>query len=184
MEPFDQWNEGKEYPDQIKPMNFMLSAYTQPYEVPDGYEPTQFHLIAPFEKDPAEWLDMDWTDRYSGDAFSVTTREKTYGGEVGVQSYEHVYEKYLHHPESKSLAPDGETCQPDTVGLLRRRPVKVIWVDVVGKESNELEAVQAGLIHSPEDIREKYDEADGAFFTDVVVPWMKTSCVPILVGLC
>lgn len=174
LEPFEQWNEGKEYPLQIKPMNFMLSAYTQPYEVPDGYDATQFHLIAPFEKDPAEWLEMDWIDRYSGDIFQVTTREQTSSREVGVESYKHVYEKYLHHPESKSLAPDGGTCTPDTTGLLKRRPLEIIWLDVIGKESNELESVESGLIHRADEVQEVYNSPSQDFYDEVVVPWMKT----------
>lgn len=146
LTPFDGWNEGKPYAEQIKPMNFLLSAHVQRLSVPAAHEATKFHLIAPFEKDPAEWMDMGWIDRYSGQVFPVTTEEHTLAGEVAVKPYEHVYEEYLAHPETKNLGPEGELCRAETRGLLQRRPVEVIWVEVIGKESNELEGC-AGRAH-------------------------------------
>jgi hypothetical protein len=51
------------------------------------------------------------------------------------QTFEIVFSQYIRHPESKSLAPDGEACKADTRGLLRRYPVKGSGFHLVGKET-------------------------------------------------
>jgi hypothetical protein len=70
-----------------------------------------------------------------------------------------VLDQYRNHTESKSLAPDGGPCRSATVGLLRRRPVTAQWVMHVGKESNRLEEVEAGLVHDPEEVYTEYVDA-------------------------
>jgi hypothetical protein len=44
--------------------------------------------------------------------------------------------QYQQHPESKSLAPDGTPCGPDTKGLLKRAHVIAGEVRYVGKETD------------------------------------------------
>lgn len=39
-------------------------------------------------------------------------------------------------------------------------------VEVVGKESNEFEAVQAGLIHDPDEVQERYGYLGRDFFDE------------------
>ena len=53
---------------------------------------------------------------------------------------------YETHPETKSLGPDGQPCDRRTAGLLGRRPAMATEMVVVGKEANELEQVETGLI--------------------------------------
>jgi len=51
---------------------------------------------------------------------------------------------YGAHPETKSLAPNGEPCGQGTVGLLQRRPVTARVIRLIGKESNRLEQRRSG----------------------------------------
>lgn len=47
-------------------------------------------------------------------------------------------ESYQHHPESKSLGPNGETCESDTRGLLQRANIVANWPPIyIGKESDK-----------------------------------------------
>jgi hypothetical protein len=46
-----------------------------------------------------------------------------------------------------------------TTGLLRRRPVTRESLAYVGRESNRLEEVEAGLIHDPDEVYTEYIDA-------------------------
>jgi hypothetical protein len=81
-----------------------------------------------------------------------------------------VLDEYRRHPESKSLAPDGTACTGQTAGLLRRRPVTALYLTHVGKESNELEAVEAGLIHDPDEVYTEYADPGHGPWQTLVVP--------------
>jgi len=72
------------------------------------------------------------------------------------RSYGDLIASHPWHPEAKSLGPDGSPCQRRTVGLLGRRPVVVNEVVVIGKEANELEQVETGLIDELEDVQTIY----------------------------
>ena len=60
------------------------------------------------------------------------------------------------HPEAKSLGPDGRPCGKRTTGLLQRRPVVATETVVIGKEANELEQVETGLIDELEEVQTVY----------------------------
>lgn len=76
------------------------------------------------------------------------TPEPTYleTGTIRVQTYRDVIRRHLAHPESKAAGPDGEPCGPDTIGKLRRLTIDIVDVLHIGKESHELEEVQAHLV--------------------------------------
>jgi hypothetical protein len=75
---------------------------------------------------------------------------------VRVKAYRDVLDDCRTHVEAKGLAPDGGLCRGTTVGLLHRRPVSAEPVRHVGKESNKLEEVEAGLVHDPEEVYTEY----------------------------
>lgn len=54
--------------------------------------------------------------------------------------------RHIAHPESKSAGPDGQPCGTDTTGELQRLHVTVVDAMHIGKESHELEEVQAQLV--------------------------------------
>jgi hypothetical protein len=81
----------------------------------------------------------------AGDAATLVGR--SYGDLIAAHPY---------HPEAKSLGPDGQPCDRRTVGLLGRRPVMATEITVIGKEANELEQVETGLIDDLEEVQTIY----------------------------
>jgi hypothetical protein len=87
--PLKKLNEGKSYPDKIKPFNFLLTCHVRPLGHLRGTKPKRFHLIGPYEIDSRQWLNRNWIDQYSGKEYRITTvgsygdrqtaRVKTYG---------------------------------------------------------------------------------------------------------
>ena len=65
-----------------------------------------------------------------------------------MKTYGDVVTEYEFHPEAKCADASGDACQRQTVGLLQRRHVKIDQIKCIGKESNSLEDVDAGLVHS------------------------------------
>jgi hypothetical protein len=169
-------NKSKPYADQIKPFNFLLSAQVAPLGFPEGVDPAHFHLIAPYESDPRKWHKLRWVDRYSGKPYRITTSDEAalYGGNVvRVKTYREVLAEYRTHPEAKSLGPDGAVCGRQTVGLLQRRLVARGTLTYVGKESNKLEEVEAGLIHDPEEVYTEYADPREDPWRTIVLPVLK-----------
>jgi hypothetical protein len=162
LAPFRKRNRRKAYADQIKPHNFILTAYVAPNGHPEGIEPP-FMLIAPYERDSRKWLKMKWTDRHSGGQFRISTdvgaalasRER-----ARVLSYADMLARYATHPEPKSAAPDATECRRDTRGLLGRRHVVVGAVELIGKESNSLDEVSAGLVDDWDEVLNSYGLVD------------------------
>jgi len=157
MRSFASFNAGKEYAQRMKPFNFGLTCHVRQLGHPTDAEPEHFHLIACFNSDPQGWLERDWIDQYSGNLYRITTeghhgtkesaRVKTYG--------EHL-RQYEFHPEAKCADAEGNTCERQTVGLLQRRHVLIERIRYIGKESNAVEDVEAGLVHCAESVYTEY----------------------------
>jgi hypothetical protein len=73
-----------------------------------------------------------------------------------VKTYGDILLEYEYHPESKCADADGITCSKQTIGMLQRRHVRIDQIKYIGKESNSLEEVEAGLVHSAQDIYTEY----------------------------
>ncbi len=50
----------------------------------------------------------------------------------------------------------GNPCGKQTVGLLQRRRVRIDQIKYIGKESNGLEDVESGMIHSDQNVYTEY----------------------------
>ncbi len=184
MKPLKNLNEGLQYPDQIKPFNFLLTCHVRPLGHPLGVDPERFHLISPYEKDSRQWLKKDWIDQYSGKDYRITTtghhgdrrtaRVKTYGD---------VLIEYEYHPESKCADANGDTCSKQTVGLLQRRHVRIQQLKYIGKESNSLEEVESGLIHSEQSVYTEYPDPRRDEWQTKILPALKESPLALLVKL-
>jgi hypothetical protein len=174
LRPFAPMQKGKPYPEQIKPMNFILSAHVAAFGHPDDIDPSRFHLVAPHTTDPRQWTKIRWTDVYSGRRYSITTTGEPSKTRARGKSYREVLETYPAHPEPKSTAPDGGPCGRDTVGLLDRRPVHVLWLEYIGKESNRLEDVAHGMVHNLDEVLETYVDPKADPWTAVILPVLKT----------
>lgn len=176
LEPFSDLNAGKSYPHQIKLFNFMLTAHVARFGHPDGVDLTRFQLIAPYEANPRQWLRLPWINRYSGERYRISTTADTGGvGVARVQTYRDVLEDFLYHAEAKSAGPDGRPCHRQTLGLLQRRVVRSIpaLTTHVGKESNKLEEVEAGIEHDPDEVWTEYRDPRRDPWETLVLPVLK-----------
>ena len=159
MRPFTSFNKGKRYIDQIKPFNFLLTCHVKPLGHPPGTDPERFHLIAPYESNPTRWLEMPWTEQYSKKTYGITT-EGFHGNRhtARVETYSEVLREYEFHAESKCADADGKPCGKQAIGLLQRRHIRIDQIKYIGKESNSLEEVEAGLIHSAPNVYTEYPD--------------------------
>src|SRR5580704_4572778 len=103
-----------------------------------------------------------------------TARVKTYG---------EVLREYEIHPESKCADAAGKACCKQTVGLLQRRHVQIEQIKYIGKESNGLEEVEAGLIHSAENVYPEYVDRRPDEWRTKILPSLKRIPSKLLVNL-
>jgi hypothetical protein len=171
---FDGMNKGRLYADRIKPFNFLLTTFVQAFGHPEGADPENFQLVAPWNPDPRQWLKMTWTDRYSGRRFRVTTTGQAgREGTARVKTYADVLAEYRVHSEPKGLGPDGLPCGRQTRGLLSRRPMTAAYITYIGKESNRLDDRVAGLIHDSEEVLNEYPDPRRDPFRTLVLPVLR-----------
>ena len=172
--PVAKFNEGKAYGDQIKPFNFLLSCHVNSFGHPIGADPEKFHLIAPYESDSRRWLNIKWTDQYSGNKYHITTNG--YFGDrwnVRVKTYGDVLTEYEFHPETKNADADGNPSGKQTIGLLQRRRIQIKQIKYIGKESNLIEDVESGLVHSESDVYTEYVDPKRDEWTTKILPELK-----------
>ena len=157
LRPMAQLNKNKSYSDQIKPFNFLLSPHGNSFGRPPGADSDLFHLLGPYETNPTKWLESEWIDQYSGTVYRISTTEDYGTKEIArVNSYAEVVLEYEFHPEAKCAGTDGNACEKQTVGLLQRRKIQISGIKYIGKESNLLEDVEAGIIHSSDTVYTEY----------------------------
>jgi hypothetical protein len=178
IEPLAGLNEGKKYRDQIKPFNFLLTCHISPLGHPLGENPERFHLIAPFETNPKRWLHMHWIDQYSGKKCRITTAtDYSSRNTARVQTYGDIFSEYAHHPEPKCVDERGNVCDRQTKGLLYRRHIRIGEIVAIGKESNKLEEVDAGLVHSADSVYITYPDPKRDAWERIVRP--KLQAIPL-----
>lgn len=174
IRPLAKMNEGKAYPEQIKPFNFLLTCHVKAFGHPKDADPEQFHLVAPYNNNSTQWLKMDWIDQYTGNSYRITTFGNNGSRQMArVKTYGDILSEYEYHPESKCADAAGNACEKQTVGLLRRRHICVEQVKYIGKESNHLEAVDAGLIHSGNNIYTEYVDQSRDEWQTKILPALK-----------
>jgi hypothetical protein len=176
MRPLVNLNTGKRYPDQLKPFNFLLTCHVKPLGHPLGTDPEQFHLIAPYESDPKRWLKMEWVNQYTGKRYRITTAG--YHGDrytARVKTYGDVLREYEFHAESKCADTNGNRSGKQTIGLLQRRHVRIDQIKYIGKESNMLEEVEAGLIHSAQNVYTEYPDPKRDEWETKILPALKNA---------
>lgn len=86
------------------------------------------------------WYELECVNVYNGKKYRMLNCKKTNDNipynVVFPSQFAHLVEQYHQHPESKSLAPDGTPCGPETKGLLRRAHVVAGEIRYVGKETD------------------------------------------------
>jgi hypothetical protein len=181
MRPLAKLNEGKKYADKIKPFNFLMTCHVKPYGHPPGVDAEHFHLIAPYETDSREWLTKKWIDQYSGSEYKITTTGHHGDRRTArVKTYGEVLHEYEIHPEAKCADAARKPCGKQTVGLLQRRHVRIDQIKYIGKESNSLEEVEAGLEHSTENVYTEYVDRRRDEWQTKVLPALRKIPVAIL----
>jgi hypothetical protein len=97
-----------------------------------------------------------------------------------VKTYGDVLREYEYHPESKCADASGKVCDKQTVGLLQRRHVRIDQIKYIGKESNSLEQVEAGLIHSEHSVYTEYPDTRRDQWETKILPALGKIPVPLL----
>jgi hypothetical protein len=173
LRTFRAFNQGKSYADSIKPFNFLLSAQVAAFGHPVGVKPERFHLVSPFSLDSDRWTNLDWLDVHSRGRFGVVTGFNPDPSKACLRSHQEVLSLYRVHPEPKSAAPNGTPCDRATQGLLKRRHLRVVAVELIGKESNRMEDVQNGLVHDWDEVVESFGFASESWWEREVLPKLR-----------
>jgi hypothetical protein len=184
MRPLANLNKGKHYSDQIKPFNFLLTCHVKQLGHPAGTDAERFHLIAPREDNPGRWLKMPWVDQYSEKEYHITTAGHHGTRQTArVKTYGETLREYEFHPESKCAGAEGKPCGKQTIGLLQRLHVQIEQIKYIGKESNSLEEVEVGLIHSPQNVYTEYPDRRRDEWETRILPALKKAPIDRVVEL-
>ena len=174
MRSLSRLNRGKKYCNRIKPFDFLLTCHVKPFGYPPDVDPEKFNLVAPYVPDPECWVDLPWIDQHSGKQYEITT-EGFHGGRgvARVKTYGDVLREYEFHAGAKSADAKGKPSGKQTFGLLRRRHVRVERIIYIGRESNRLEEIEAGVIHSPESVYTEYPDPSRDEWETKILPILK-----------
>ena len=168
---FAAYNNGRPWNEQIRPFNFLLHAHHTSGGPPRDADRARFRIVAPYENDPALWLDLPWVDLATGERHPVATIGIPSPDVVLLKTYREVLLRYAIHPEPKSLDPKGNTCtRRSPPGLLQRRPVTMLTISLIGKESNRLDETTAGLIGTLDDTLLTYSDPGRHAWTTLILP--------------
>jgi hypothetical protein len=160
---FTGYNASQPPGEHIRPGSFGILAHPLPLAAALTAAPT-----APYESDPTRWASLPWYDRRTGKPVRVTApdtdddperrADRLARGEIPIQLLRDTLSQHRHHPELKSLAPDGGPAGRTSSGQLGRRPVRSspAETELTGKEGNRLEERLTGAITDPSDYRTDY----------------------------
>ncbi len=137
---------------------------------PAGIDPAACHLIGPFNRDPRQWMRQNWHDTHSGTICQIACHPSTSDRVARVKSVAYVIEEHGSHTESKSAEASGHSMSEMTVGALERRHVMPVNFFRLGKESNQLEAVQRGEVRDLGAVQEKLKDPQGTYWDTVCLP--------------
>jgi hypothetical protein len=152
---FSRWNTTERgrrmpYDASVKPFNFLTHPVLDPLSA-DALrtEHGPVSLIAPFSER------REFVNRHdpSGPVFRI-------GEGFTPRTYADLICAYDRHPERKFAGPDGMSCRPATIGLLFDLPIVAKWVRLVGKEANEIEQIDAGLMETEAERMIVYEEGE------------------------
>jgi hypothetical protein len=185
MKSLESLNAGKPYAEQIKPFNFLQTCQISPFGHPDGVDPEKCRLISTYDPNPRKWLEKEWVDQDTGKIFRITTRGHHGSRNIArVKTYGDVITEYEFHPESKCADALSNPCDRQTIGLLQRRHIKIDQIKCIGKESNSLENVDEGMVHSEQNIYTEYADPKRSEWITKTQPALKKPKLKVLVEAC
>jgi hypothetical protein len=148
-----------EYQVSIKPFNSIEHALLPQVSSRSKEKEKQICLVSPFDRflpDRRGWIDIH--DLEAG-PYRIVSPKRRYLDKFSYpgQTYWELIIRHSQQPESKFLTYDGEPCKGRSRGPLIRRHVQVVDVLHIGKEANEIDRVQAGLVGSEEEVLLTYE---------------------------
>src|SRR6185437_4188091 len=181
MRALRKLNASKKHETRLRPFDFLLSCHVSQFGHPPGVDPEKFHLVAPFELDSNRWARMEWINQYDGQLYRIRT-EGFHGSRrvARVKTYGDVLDEYAFHPGSKSADAQGRPSGRQTIGLLHRRHVRVSQIIYIGKESNKLEEIESGLVHSPQSVYTEYPDPRRDEWETKILPALRKLPVRVL----
>ena len=81
---------------------------------------------------------------------------------------------------ARSGAGSPTVSDQQTIGLLQRRRVHISFIKCIGKESNNLEDVEAEMAHDPKDIYTEYPDSGRDEWQMVILPKLKELPLSVL----
>jgi hypothetical protein len=90
-----------------------------------------------------------------------------------VKTYGDVLREYEFHPGSKSADAKGKPSGRQTIGLFQRRHIRVGQIIYIGKESNNLEEIESGIVHSAQAVYTEYPDPRRDEWQTKVIPALK-----------
>ena len=98
-------------------------------------------------------------------------------------TYGELLREYEYHPESKCADKDGNRCNKQTTGLLQRRHIKIDLIKNIGKESNSLEDVESGIVHSEQNVYTEYPDPQRDEWQTKIVPILQRTPLSKLIKI-
>jgi hypothetical protein len=125
--------------NRFRPFNFFFAPVLANCGQPANVDPQRFTLITRFERDQSKWMDapcfnIDHRNDTKEYKLATVFDSPHFGERPIVETFEELLYRYFHHPESKSLGPDGEPCHRKTRGRLERPHVMGGKRHRIGKE--------------------------------------------------
>ena len=129
---------------KVSPYGFVLHPRTR--------EIAKLTLLTPFSKNREMWAKSLCVNTRDGKSYRLDDISR-----ADLITLGDVLCGYIQHPEIKSLGPDGEKCNAETRGLLRRIPIKGGLHHPIGKEISRFEQGQDDFIENIDDACIRYD---------------------------
>lgn len=120
-----------------RPNNFMMLPMLCRFGLPENVDPNKFTLITPFSSDRDQWIRSKCINVYDPNSPVYELADEYDPTKALPKTFFMLLDSYQNHPESKSLGPDGRTCDSNTRGLLQRGHIVANWPPIyIGKESD------------------------------------------------
>jgi hypothetical protein len=128
----------KQRPEWLAPFNFFLFPIISDVGsgYPAGFDRSSFQFITPAETDRKKWKRLEGINLWDEQIYQISMAPDPNQRKVTPDSFQIILNEYLGKPELKSRAPDGNSCEAETKGLLRRATIVAKNLIPVGKETD------------------------------------------------
>jgi hypothetical protein len=135
---------GLPYHRRVKPFNFVVSPIIDRQGdgkhldgFPKNIDCAKFMLLTPYSSKSRNWYGVPYTNVHDGKQFRLAPLERKSNSEASPSTLKHVVNMHQLHGESKSLGPNGDSCNPFTRGQLQRNTIAASgFPRIIGKETD------------------------------------------------